>query len=108
MPDQNSIQDLSLTDLEGLQKEVSKRIDTVREQERNDAFAKVEALAESLGLTKQDMAERFGGRTRRQPVAAKYQNPKNASETWSGRGRQPGWVKSHLESGRKREELAIG
>jgi DNA-binding protein H-NS len=29
-------------------------------------------------------------------VFPKYQNPKNPAETWSGRGRQPLWVKEQL------------
>jgi len=27
-------------------------------------------------------------------VAAKYKNPANASQTWTGRGKMPAWVKS--------------
>jgi DNA-binding protein H-NS len=34
-------------------------------------------------------------------VAAKYQDPKTGA-TWSGRGREPGWIK-----GKKREKFLI-
>src|SRR3954447_26758367 len=37
-----------------------------------------------------------GGEDRRSEVAAKYANPDNPSETWSGRGRQPKWVQMAL------------
>jgi DNA-binding protein H-NS len=40
-------------------------------------------------------------------VQQKYRDPANPTRTWSGRGRQPGWVIAHLESGKKLEELLI-
>src|SRR3954451_5482750 len=44
---------------------------------------------------------------RRAEVSAKYQNPDNAEEKWSGRGRQPKCVQTALSHGRKLEDLAI-
>ena len=38
---------------------------------------------------------------------AKYANPKNPDQTWSGLGRKPDWVKAHLSSGGKIEELSV-
>ncbi|UPJ60716.1 H-NS histone family protein [Bradyrhizobium sp. 192] len=48
-------------------------------------------------------------RTRRPypPVLPKYQNPKNPSETWSGRGKQPRWLKAQLRAGKKLNDLLI-
>src|SRR6516164_5864898 len=42
------------------------------------------------------------GRARRPypPVFPKYRNPKNPAETWSGRGKQPHWVRTQLEAGK--------
>jgi DNA-binding protein H-NS len=58
---------------------------------------------------------RFGlsGRTSRAtgagygPVAPKYRNPDNPSETWAGRGLKPRWVVSALKGGHKLEDLLI-
>jgi len=33
-------------------------------------------------------------------VFPKYQNPRNPTETWSGRGRQPRWLSPQLRSGK--------
>ena len=41
------------------------------------------------------------------PVLPKYQNPKNPSETWSGRGKQPRWLKAQLRAGKKLNDLLI-
>jgi DNA-binding protein H-NS len=55
--------------------------------------------------------KRTGGKSgrpdRRREVPAKYQNPDNPSESWSGRGRQPKWVQMALAHNRKLEDLAI-
>ena len=41
------------------------------------------------------------------PVAAKYRNPENPSETWAGRGLRPRWLAAALKSGKKIEDFAI-
>jgi len=40
-------------------------------------------------------------------VFPKYQNPKNPTETWSGRGRQPRWLSPQLGSGKKLDDFRI-
>jgi DNA-binding protein H-NS len=57
---------------------------------------------------------RFGGSAggglslgRRGPVAPKFRNPENASETWAGRGLKPRWLAAALKSGKKLESFAI-
>lgn len=41
------------------------------------------------------------------PVLPKYHNPKNPTETWSGRGKQPRWLKAQLRAGKKLNDLLI-
>jgi DNA-binding protein H-NS len=45
----------------------------------------------------------------RAPIAvrAKYCNPARRSETWSGRGRRPGWLSAQLRSGKKLDDFRI-
>jgi DNA-binding protein H-NS len=45
--------------------------------------------------------------TRGGPVAAKYRNPENPSETWAGRGLKPRWLTAALKGGGKIEDFAI-
>jgi DNA-binding protein H-NS len=40
-------------------------------------------------------------------VFPKYQNPKNPTETWSGRGRHPRWLSPQLGSGKKLDDFRI-
>jgi DNA-binding protein H-NS len=55
-------------------------------------------------------AEHGGEQQRRRQypkVIPKYRNPLQASETWSGRGKQPRWVQLALQSGQRLEDLEI-
>jgi DNA-binding protein H-NS len=40
-------------------------------------------------------------------VVPKYRNPDDASETWSGRGKQPRWLVALLKTGKQIEEFRI-
>jgi len=40
-------------------------------------------------------------------VLPKYRNPERPSETWSGRGLQPHWVRAQLRKGKKFDDLLI-
>ena len=41
-------------------------------------------------------------------VLPKYRNLAAPSETWSGRGRQPRWLRAQLEFGKRLEDFQIG
>lgn len=40
-------------------------------------------------------------------VAPKYRNPANATETWTGRGKQPRWLAAETGKGRSLDEFVI-
>jgi DNA-binding protein H-NS len=42
------------------------------------------------------------------PVAPKYRNPIDPSETWSGRGKLPRWLVPLLKTGKRIEDFRIG
>jgi len=41
------------------------------------------------------------------PVAPKYRNPENPSETWAGRGLTPRWLVAAIKAGKKLEHFSI-
>lgn len=83
---------------------------------------KIEAAAAAAGYTIEELFGAASGRSQRAAVskksekasraggkvAPKYRNPKNASQTWSGRGLKPVWLREAIEQGgAKLEEFAI-
>jgi DNA-binding protein H-NS len=43
----------------------------------------------------------------RGPVAPKYRNLENVSETWAGRGLRPRWLAAAIKSGKKLDDFLI-
>ena len=99
------INKLSLDELKALQKDVTKAIDEFEVKRRQEALAAVQAAAKEKGFTLADLV----GNSKPQAVKAppKYRHPENPSVTWSGRGRQPAWIKEALAAGKSLEEFAI-
>jgi DNA-binding protein H-NS len=67
-------------------------------------------VAEKAKLEERLSKLRLHDRRMRRPypkVFPKYQNPKNPTETWSGRGRQPRWLSPQLRSGKKLDDFRI-
>ncbi len=97
---------LSLKELKELQSQVGKAIATFEDRKKKVALAELEEKARALGFT---LAELTGTTVprKRAPAVAKYANPADGSETWSGRGRKPRWFEAALASGKSPEDLAI-
>jgi DNA-binding protein H-NS len=65
-------------------------------------------MAEKAILEERLRQLQYHGMRRPYPkVFPKYQNPRNPTETWSGRGRQPRWLSPQLRSGKKLDDFRI-
>lgn len=107
----------TLAELEKRRKELTAQI----EAGRADAIAEIVAYAISqaaqIGVDAVELAQAFGkagSKPGKKPTAGiksaapgKYRNPKNAAETWGGRGRPPAWVRAAIDGGATLESLAI-
>jgi DNA-binding protein H-NS len=72
----------------------------------SDEKAKLEKRLRTLEIP----ANAIGSHRPRRPypkVLPKYQNPKDPAEKWSGRGKQPLWVRAELKAGKKLERFLI-
>ena len=86
----SQLEKMSLKELTILQIRISQAIAEKRIEERSEVKAKLEELAQASGFS---VAELFGGKGgKRGKVAPKYSNPKDPSQTWTGRGRRPLWM----------------
>lgn len=99
-----NIDKLTLKELIELEAKVQKAISTARDRERAEVKQALAQLAEKRGFS---VSELFGGRGRGKSSAAKYANPDNKAETWTGRGRKPNWLVAKLNKGAKLADFAI-
>lgn len=102
------LQSLSLKELEQLQRDVAREIESAKLRHKREALAAVQAQAKHYGYDLAELVEptNAGGKPRL-VSPAKYRHPENAALTWSGRGRRPGWVAECLASGKTLNDLAI-
>jgi DNA-binding protein H-NS len=47
------------------------------------------------------------GTDKRSTVAAKYRDPANSANTWTGRGKAPRWLSAYLAAGKSKQDFAI-
>ncbi|MCO6384923.1 H-NS family nucleoid-associated regulatory protein [Oceanicola sp. 502str15] len=94
-------------DLEALRTRIEVALEALDAQRRKDAIAAAEAKAKEFGFS---LAELTGDRRPRRTRARskpKYRHPENSAVTWSGRGRQPRWIKEALEAGKSLDDFLI-
>lgn len=97
---------LSLKELKDLRSKVAREIATFEVRKRKEALQELEEKARELGFSLAELTG-SGVARKRASAVAKYANPADASDTWSGRGRKPRWFVSALASGKSPEDLSI-
>jgi len=101
-----NLNEMSLKELKDLQAQISKAIASFEDRKKRAVIAELEELARAKGFT---FAELTGTTVvrKRAPAIAKYANPADKSDTWSGRGRKPRWFVAALANGMSKEDLSI-
>ena len=102
-----NLEEMSLNELQQLQKNITRMIDSYQERAKRDALSKLQETAKSLGFTIEELLEIKSAKATRKSPEAKYRNPENPELTWSGRGKRPAWFASALASGVSLDELLI-
>lgn len=79
----------------------------LQKQRINDVRKKLAQIAKDEGYTIEELFGK-GAKGGKGSVAAKYANPADPSQTWSGRGKRPNWFKDALAAGTSEESLRVG
>lgn len=99
---------MSRAELVKLRTDVEKAISTLADRERKKAREAAERVAAEHGFS---LAELTGvsvsAKRGKAKTPAKYRNPANPSQTWSGRGRRPAWINAAASAGRDLADFEI-
>lgn len=99
---------MSRKELLTLQKDVEKALKTAELRERTEALKAAEKAAAEFGFSLDEVLSGAPKATQKKTKAsAKYRNPENPDETWTGRGRKPHWVHEALSNGVDISQLEI-
>lgn len=100
------LNNLSLKELKDLQSQVGKAISGYEDRRKKELLAELDEIAKARGFSLAELTGAAPSR-KRSPSVAKYANPANAADTWSGRGRKPRWFSEAMAKGKKPEDLAV-
>ena len=95
---------LSSSDLRSLQDQVRQELKQREHEEVAKAREQIFAIAQSVGIPLKDLIA-IQPRVKAK-VAMRFRHPSDASLQWSGRGRQPRWIKEWLAAGHVLDALS--
>jgi len=100
----------TLGELKGLQHDVERAIKDRQQQDVQKAREQILAIAKDAGVSVEELLGNGGAKAKKangKKVDAKYQNPKDNSQTWTGRGRQPRWMAAAVANGSKPDDFLM-
>ncbi|MEM8629920.1 MAG: H-NS histone family protein [Pseudomonadota bacterium] len=107
-PKRPDLAKFSIAELKAIIKDAEKAIETMAVVERKRAREAAEAAAKEFGFSLSDLVGgQKAGKAAGGKSPAKFRNPEDSTQTWSGRGRQPAWYRAAISAGKSPEDLAI-
>jgi len=106
------LSNMSAVELRGLQEQIKQQLKQRESQELAQAREQIQAIADSVGVPLKELigtavTARAGKGGKGSTVAPQFRNPSDGAQLWSGRGRQPQWVKDWLASGKTIDLLRV-
>ena len=102
-----SLEKMSRKELLDLRENVETAIKNAEKRERKEALKAAEKAAAEFGFSLSELSDGIPKPAKSFKNSAKYKNPGNPSQTWSGRGRKPKWVHEALKTGANISDLEI-
>ena len=102
-----NLSDYNLSELKGLQAEIEKNIKARQHQEVTKAREQILTIAQTLGVSVEELLATGGAKGSGKKVQAQYQNPVDSAQRWTGRGRQPKWIAEGLAGGKSLDDFRI-
>lgn len=101
------LSNMSVGDLRNLQEQIKQEMKQREHQEVQQAREQILAIAQKVGVPLKDLINTPARSTKTGSVAVRYRHPDNSSQQWTGRGRQPKWVKEWVEGGKSLDKLRV-
>lgn len=104
---------LTIPELEALIEQAHDLIDRKQKEAVTTARAEIQKIASDVGMSVEELLGLQAGKTakkapkEKKTVAIKYRNPKDHTQTWSGRGKCPRWLQEILDQGGKMENFLV-
>lgn len=101
---------LSAADMRNLLDQVEMEIKLRATDEINKARDQIRAIAQSVGIPLDELVGQVSKATKKEKggtAPTRFKHPQDETLKWSGRGRQPKWVKEWAEGGKSLDEIRV-
>lgn len=100
---------MSRKELLSLRDDIDAELKNAEERERQEALKAAEDAAAKFGFSLQELAGSKGRKSgaKRAKASAKYRNPADPNQTWSGLGRKPQWYHDEMAKGTNPQDLMV-
>lgn len=106
------LKNMTRKELEKLGRNVEKQLEKLQKQDLKKVRAEMEKIAAAHGVS---VDEVLGGKAApakkstkpKTKSVARFANPADPTQTWTGKGRQPNWFKSAVDAGKSPDSMAI-
>lgn len=100
------LEKLTIEELKTLGKDIERTMKKRGAESLRKAREAAEAAAREFGFSLEEIVGSKAAGRKAPRSDAKYRNPVDPAQTWSGRGRQPQWFKDAIAGGRAPAEMA--
>ena len=105
------LKSMTRKELEKLKANIEKALAKLDAKDKKAALAAAEKAAAAHGFSLAELAgvpqQRKAKKAAKKAGIAKYKNPADATQTWTGKGRQPQGFKDALASGKTPESMEL-
>ena len=98
---------LSIAELNDLKKSIAVELELRQHGERQKLLDEFREKAKAVGMSLEELMGSGKGRIKKPRGVAKYANPADRSQTWTGKGKRPRWVHEALAAGKSLSDLLI-
>jgi DNA-binding protein H-NS len=98
---------MTLKQIEALEAQIAAAKTKAAETAKAELKAKIDGLLAGSEFTIGDLYPMAGRGRKKSKSVAKYANPDDRSQTYTGRGRRPKWLEARLKKGAKLDDFAI-
>lgn len=95
---------MSIPEIQSLIDSAQNAIAQKKEIEKAQVLEDMKSLAKEKGF---DFSDFTSGKKPRKKAEAKYRNPENLEQTWTGMGRKPNWLVAALDDGEDLDDFKI-
>ena len=98
---------LSEVELQSVIDNAEKALKDKQDSKKKEIIVQIKELAASIGVNVVIQGDDKRSARKGIKVAAKYRNPEDPLQTWTGRGVAPKWMQALINAGRDKSEFEI-